>query len=49
MSRDLQSYQTVLIEHSMAVDALKFGSFTLKSGRQVPPWLASFDLTEIAM
>jgi len=36
MSTDLQSYQTELIEHSMSVDALRFGSFTLKSGRVSP-------------
>jgi len=32
----LDKYQNDLIEHSMAVGALKFGSFTLKSGRQSP-------------
>ncbi|TEB29895.1 orotate phosphoribosyltransferase [Coprinellus micaceus] len=32
----LQSYQSELIEHAMSVGALKFGSFTLKSGRQSP-------------
>ncbi|KAH9917329.1 orotate phosphoribosyltransferase [Fomitopsis serialis] len=32
----LNKYQNELIEHSMAVGALKFGSFTLKSGRQSP-------------
>lgn len=32
----LQTYQTALIEHSMAAGALKFGSFTLKSGRISP-------------
>ena len=31
----LEKYQTELIEHSMAVGALKFGTFTLKSGRSV--------------
>ena len=31
----LQKYQTELIEHGMAVGALKFGTFTLKSGRFV--------------
>ena len=29
----LEKYQNDLIEKSMAVGALKFGSFTLKSGR----------------
>ncbi|KAI0074972.1 orotate phosphoribosyltransferase [Panus rudis PR-1116 ss-1] len=33
---DLKKYQNELIEHGMAVGALKFGSFTLKSGRQSP-------------
>ncbi|GJE86493.1 orotate phosphoribosyltransferase [Phanerochaete sordida] len=32
----LQKYQTELIEHGMAVGALKFGTFTLKSGRSSP-------------
>jgi hypothetical protein len=32
----LQPYQTELIEHAMAIGALKFGSFTLKSGRYAP-------------
>ncbi|KAH9835344.1 orotate phosphoribosyltransferase [Rhodofomes roseus] len=32
----LDKYQNDLIEHSMAVGALKFGSFTLKSGRLSP-------------
>ncbi len=31
----LEKYQTELIEHGMTVGALKFGSFTLKSGRSV--------------
>lgn len=31
----LQAYQTDLIEHGMKVGALKFGTFTLKSGRSV--------------
>jgi hypothetical protein len=31
----LKPYQNDLIGHSMAVGALKFGSFTLKSGRYV--------------
>ncbi|KAF9048513.1 phosphoribosyltransferase-like protein [Panaeolus papilionaceus] len=31
-----ESYKTDLIKHAMSVDALKFGSFTLKSGRQSP-------------
>jgi orotate phosphoribosyltransferase len=31
----LQKHQTELIEHGMAVGALKFGTFTLKSGRFV--------------
>lgn len=29
----LEKYQSDLIEHSMAAGALKFGFFTLKSGR----------------
>ena len=29
----LEKHQSELIEHTMAVGALKFGSFTLKSGR----------------
>lgn len=29
----LEKYQSELIEHAMAVGALKFGTFTLKSGR----------------
>lgn len=29
----LEKYQSDLIEHSMTAGALKFGSFTLKSGR----------------
>lgn len=33
MSLVLESYQTDLIEKAMSVTALKFGSFTLKSGR----------------
>ncbi|KAK7047854.1 orotate phosphoribosyltransferase [Paramarasmius palmivorus] len=33
---NLQSYQTDLINHAMSVGALKFGSFTLKSGRISP-------------
>ncbi|KAG6909786.1 hypothetical protein DXG01_015279 [Tephrocybe rancida] len=33
MASTLESYQTDLIEKAMSVDALKFGSFTLKSGR----------------
>nr|VWO95956.1 Uncharacterized protein [Ganoderma boninense] len=32
----LEKYQTELIEHAMAVGALKFGTFTLKSGRSSP-------------
>ena len=32
----LEKYQTKLIEHAMSVGALKFGTFTLKSGRSVP-------------
>lgn len=37
----LKSYQMALIEHSMSVEALKFGSFTLKSGRRVIQYLFS--------
>jgi orotate phosphoribosyltransferase len=33
---NLASYQNELIEHAMNVGALKFGSFTLKSGRYAP-------------
>ncbi|KAF9457931.1 phosphoribosyltransferase-like protein [Collybia nuda] len=36
MSTSLLSHQDELIEHSMSVNALKFGSFTLKSGRISP-------------
>ncbi|EPQ53679.1 orotate phosphoribosyltransferase [Gloeophyllum trabeum ATCC 11539] len=36
MSRTLQPYQNELIAKSMSVGALKFGSFTLKSGRTSP-------------
>lgn len=32
----LEKYQTELIEHGMSAGALKFGTFTLKSGRSVP-------------
>ncbi|KAF9566576.1 orotate phosphoribosyltransferase [Agrocybe pediades] len=32
----LETYKTDLIRHAMDVDALKFGSFTLKSGRISP-------------
>ncbi|KAI0777204.1 orotate phosphoribosyltransferase [Trametes elegans] len=32
----LEKYQTELIEHGMAAGALKFGTFTLKSGRSSP-------------
>lgn len=35
MSSPLQSYQIDLIDQAMSSGALKFGSFTLKSGRQV--------------
>ena len=35
MSSSLEPYQTELIERSMAVGALKYGTFTLKSGRFV--------------
>ena len=33
----LHAHQAQLIEHGMAVGALKFGTFTLKSGRSVCP------------
>jgi hypothetical protein len=33
MAATLESYQNDLIEISMSVNALKFGTFTLKSGR----------------
>ncbi|KAK7439791.1 orotate phosphoribosyltransferase [Stygiomarasmius scandens] len=36
MSDPLQSYQTDLISKAMSVGALKFGQFTLKSGRVSP-------------
>ncbi|KAJ7430118.1 orotate phosphoribosyltransferase [Mycena galericulata] len=36
MSAALASYQSDLIQHSMEIGALKFGSFTLKSGRVSP-------------
>ncbi|KAG6820923.1 hypothetical protein H0H93_009697 [Arthromyces matolae] len=36
MASNLEAYQTDLIEKAMSVDALKFGSFTLKSGRISP-------------
>ncbi|TFY70753.1 hypothetical protein EVG20_g2254 [Dentipellis fragilis] len=36
MAQNLQPYQVELIDHAMTVDALKFGSFTLKSGRISP-------------
>ncbi|EGO30096.1 phosphoribosyl transferase [Serpula lacrymans var. lacrymans S7.9] len=35
-NEQLESYQNELIEHAMAMDALKFGSFALKSGRISP-------------
>ncbi|TFK41416.1 phosphoribosyltransferase-like protein [Crucibulum laeve] len=35
-SASLPEYQNALIEQAMSVDALKFGSFTLKSGRTSP-------------
>ncbi|KAJ6608226.1 phosphoribosyltransferase-like protein [Mycena sp. CBHHK59/15] len=35
-SHPLEGYQSDLIQHSMEVGALKFGSFTLKSGRTSP-------------
>ncbi|EDR13945.1 uncharacterized protein LACBIDRAFT_244510 [Laccaria bicolor S238N-H82] len=35
-SSSISSYQSDLIEHAMSVEALKFGSFTLKSGRISP-------------
>jgi orotate phosphoribosyltransferase len=35
MQRDLQQYQAELIHQAWSLDALKFGSFTLKSGRSV--------------
>ena len=33
MAQSQKAYKTDLIAHSMTVDALKFGSFVLKSGR----------------
>ncbi|KAH8101115.1 orotate phosphoribosyltransferase [Cristinia sonorae] len=33
---DLENYRTQLIEHGMAAGALKYGTFTLKSGRISP-------------
>ncbi|EAU82866.2 orotate phosphoribosyltransferase [Coprinopsis cinerea okayama7 len=36
LSESLSPYQNELIEHAMSVDALKFGQFTLKSGRISP-------------
>ena len=33
---DLESYQTELVNDALTVGALKFGSFTLKSGRCDP-------------
>ncbi|KAG6868645.1 hypothetical protein C0993_012689 [Termitomyces sp. T159_Od127] len=36
MASALEAYQTDLIENAMSVNALKFGSFTLKSGRISP-------------
>lgn len=33
---ELQKYQTKFIEFCLAQDALKFGKFTLKSGRKSP-------------
>lgn len=41
MNTPLPEYKTQLIEHAMAVGALKFGTFTLKSGRCVPPVFSS--------
>ncbi|KAJ7249436.1 orotate phosphoribosyltransferase [Mycena rebaudengoi] len=35
-SASLESYQSDLIQHAMEIGALKFGSFTLKSGRVSP-------------
>ena len=35
-SSSLPPHKALLIKHAMSVDALKFGSFTLKSGRQSP-------------
>jgi len=35
-SSSISNYQSDLIEHAMSVEALKFGSFTLKSGRISP-------------
>ncbi|KAI0056616.1 orotate phosphoribosyltransferase [Artomyces pyxidatus] len=36
MSTELQDYQTALVDDALTVGALKFGSFTLKSGRISP-------------
>ena len=36
ISTDLEEYQKVFLQMAMDCNALKFGSFTLKSGRQSP-------------
>lgn len=38
----LEKHQSELIEHAMAVGALKFGTFTLKSGRYPSRWDLKF-------
>ena len=40
----LENHQSELIEHAMAVGALKFGTFTLKSGRYPSRWDLKFHL-----
>lgn len=38
----LETYQVQLVNDSLAVGALKFGSFTLKSGRCVLMFLSNY-------